>query len=45
LVAANGSGSRTMACQVMPSTFTVFPSKIVASYVVPSLESLRRLAA
>src|SRR5215207_771696 len=24
LVAANGSGSRTMACQVMPSTFTGF---------------------
>src|SRR5215218_3778196 len=27
LVAANGSGSRTMACQVMPSTFTVFSSR------------------
>ena len=27
LVAANGSGSRTMACQVMPSTFTVFSSQ------------------
>src|SRR3712207_4043730 len=27
LVAANGSGSRTMACQVMPSTFTVISSQ------------------
>src|SRR5215204_2233532 len=27
LVAAHSSGSRTMACQVMPSTFTVFPSR------------------
>jgi hypothetical protein len=26
-VAVNGSGSRTMACQVMPSTFTVFSSQ------------------
>src|SRR5215208_1719110 len=45
LVAANGSGSRTMACQVMPSTFTVFSSRSSRLVWCQNLEYLRRLAA
>src|SRR5215217_3146410 len=43
LVAANGSGSRTMACQFMPSTFTLYSSQSSRLMWCQNLEKLRRL--